>query len=149
MSGVARDELEGTAGMAEAPAGTGARAGLGALRVVLGLQIALGLLWGISMLFFAPVIVLGEPSGAHIEKIAIEGGAHLMLVVAAVLVWRAPRRSGDVLRLMIVLNGLWALTDLVYIPLLGLSEVDFYAKAAVNAGLAIGLAVTGRRAHLV
>ena len=41
---------------------------------------------------------------------------------------------------MIFLNGLWALTDLVYIPLLGLDEVDFYAKAVVNAVLAVGLA---------
>jgi hypothetical protein len=92
MRDVARGDLAGTAGTAgtagpaEARAGPGAGAGLGALRVVLGLQIALGLLWGVSMLFFAPGIVLGEPSGAHIEKIAIEGGAHLMLVVGAVLV---------------------------------------------------------------
>ena len=146
MSGATAGEA---AGGVEAPAGVGARAGLGALRAVLALQVVLGLLWGVSMLFFAPVIVLGEPSGAHIEKIAIEGGAHFMLVLGAVLVWRAPERSRDVLRLMIFLNALWALTDLVYIPLLGLSEVDFYAKAAVNAALAIGLAVTGRRAGIV
>ena len=101
------------------------------------------------MLFFAPVIVLGEPSGPHIEKIAIEGGAYLLLVLGAVLVWRDPWRSRDVLRLMIFLNALWAVTDLVYIPLLGLTDVDFYAKAAVNTGLAVGLAVAGRRAGIV
>ena len=98
------------------------------------------------MLFFAPVIVLGEPDGPHIEKIAMEGGAHLMLVFAAILVWRAPWRSRDVLLLMVFLNGLWTLTDLVYIPLLGLDAVDFYVKVAVNAVLALGLAIAGRRA---
>ena len=129
------------------------RAGEGAdlrfLRVMLGFQVALGLLWGVSMLFFARQIVLGEPDGPHIEKIAIEGAAHMMLVFAAVLVWRAPRRSRDVLLLMIFLNGLWTLTDLVYIPLLGLSEIDFYAKVVVNAFLAIGLALSARRARIL
>jgi hypothetical protein len=125
------------------------RTGLGLLRVVLALQVVLGLLWGISMLFFAPVIVLGDPSGPHIEKIAIEGGAHLMLVLAAILAWRAPWQSRDVLILMIFLNTVWALTDLVYIPLVNLTELDFYAKLVVNAGLAIGLAIAGRRAGIV
>ena len=37
------------------------------------------------------------------------------------------------------------MTDLVYIPLLGLSEIDFYAKVVVNAFLAVGLASAGRR----
>ena len=119
------------------------------LRLVLGLQIALGLLWGVSMLFFARQIVLGPPDGPHIEKIAMEGAAHMMLVFGALLVWRAPQRARDVLLLMIFLNGLWTLTDLVYIPLLGLSEIDFYAKVVVNAFLAIGLALSGRRAGLL
>jgi hypothetical protein len=44
------------------------------------------------------------------------------------------------------LNGVWALTDLVYIPLVHLTDVDFYAKVAVNTVLAVGLAVAGRRA---
>jgi hypothetical protein len=57
------------------------------------------------MLCFAPVIVLEDSSGPHIEKIAMEGGAHLMLVLAALLVWRTPLQSRDVLRLMIFLNG--------------------------------------------
>ncbi len=119
------------------------------LRVMLGLQVALGLLWGVSMLFFARQIVLGTPDGPHIEKIAMEGAAHMMLVFGAILVWRAPYRSRDVLLLMIFLNGLWTLTDLVYIPLLGLSEIDFYAKVIVNAVLAIGLALSGRRAGIL
>ena len=119
------------------------------LRIMLGLQIALGLLWGVSMLFFARQIVLGEPDGPHIEKIAMEGAAHMALVFGAVLVWRAPQRARDVLLLMVFLNGLWTLTDLVYIPLLGLSEIDFYAKVVVNAVLAIGLALSGRRAGLL
>ena len=119
------------------------------LRVMLGLQVALGLLWGVSMLFFARQIVLGTPDGPHIEKIAMEGAAHMMLVFGALLVWRAPYRSRDVLLLMIFLNGLWTLTDLVYIPLLGLSEIDFYAKVIVNAFLAIGLALSGRRAGIL
>jgi hypothetical protein len=123
--------------------------GLGFLRVMLGLQVALGLLWGISMLFFAPQIVMGDRSGPHIEKIAIEGGAHLMLVLAALLVWRAPRQSRDVLLLMIFLNAVWALTDLVYIPLVQLSALDFYVKLIVNASLAIGLAVASRRARVL
>jgi len=38
---------------------------------------------------------------------------------------------------------------LVYIPLLGLSEIDFYANVVVNAFLAIGLALSGRRAGLL
>lgn len=142
MSGAVNSEL----GAAQARTCEGSRAGLGLLRGVLGLQVALGLLWGISMLFFAPLIVLGDPSGPHVEKIAIEGGAHLMLVLAAVLVWRAPWQSRSVLLLMVFLNGLWALTDLVYIPLVQLTAVDFYVKAVVNAGLAIGLATAGRRA---
>jgi hypothetical protein len=33
--------------------------------------------------------------------------------------------------------------------LLGLSEIDFYAKAIVNAILAIGLALSGRRAGIL
>jgi hypothetical protein len=122
---------------------------LGFLRFMLGLQVALGLLWGISMLFFARQIVLGDPSGEHIEKIAMEGAAHLMLVLAAVLVWRAPQRARDVLLLMIFLNGLWTLTDLVYIPLVQLTALDFYVKTLVNAVLAIGLALAGRRAGLL
>jgi hypothetical protein len=101
------------------------------------------------MLFFAPLIVLGDPSGPHIEKIAIEGGAHLMLVLAAILVWRAPWQSRSVLLLMIFLNGVWTLTDLVYIPLVNLTALDFYVKVVVNAGLAIGLAVAGRRAGIL
>jgi hypothetical protein len=72
-----------------------------------------------------------------------------MLVFGAILVWRAPSRARDVLVLMIFLNALWTLTDLVYIPLLGLSEIDFYAKVVVNAILAIGLALAGRRAGLL
>jgi hypothetical protein len=119
------------------------------LRIMLGFQIALGLLWGVSMLFFARQIVLGAPDGPHIEKIAIEGAAHMMLVFGAFLVWRAPLRSRDALLMMIFLNGLWTLTDLVYIPLLGLSEIDFYAKVIVNAFLAIGLTLSGRRAGIL
>jgi hypothetical protein len=119
------------------------------LRIMLGLQVALGLLWGVSMLFFARQIVLGPPDGPHIEKIAMEGAAHMMLVFGAFLVWRAPYRARDVLLLMIFLNALWTLTDLVYIPLLGLSEIDFYAKVIVNAFLAIGLALSGRRAGIL
>jgi hypothetical protein len=128
--------------------GSGA-ADLRFLRVMLGLQIALGLLWGVSMLFFARQIVLGSASGPHIEKIAMEGAAHMALVFAALLVWRAPMRSRDLLMVMIFLNGLWTLTDLVYIPLLGLSELDFYAKVIVNAILAIGLFLSGRRAGIL
>ena len=119
------------------------------LRIMLGLQVILGLLWGVSMLFFARQIVLGAAEGPHIEKIAMEGAAHMMLVFGAILVWRAPGRARDVLLLMVFLNALWTLTDLVYIPLLGLSEIDFYAKVIVNAFLAIGLALSGRRAGLL
>ena len=119
------------------------------LRIVLVLQGALGLLWGVSMLFFARQIVLGSRDGPHIEKIAMEGVTHMALVFGAFLVWRAPRRSRDVLLLMIFINGLWTVTDLVYIPLLGLSEIDFYAKVIVNAILAVGLALAGRRAGIL
>ena len=119
------------------------------LRVMLGLQVILGLLWGISMLFFARQIVLGTAEAQHIEKIAMEGAAHLALVFAAILVWRAPARGREVLLVMIFLNALWTLTDLVYIPLLGLSDVDFYAKVLVNAVLAIGLTLSGRRAGIL
>ena len=126
-----------------------ARGDLRFLRVMLGLQIALGLLWGVSMLFFARQIVLGSPDGPHIEKIAMEGAAHMMLVFGAFLVWRAPYRARDTLLLMVFLNALWTLTDLVYIPLLNLSEIDFYAKVIVNAVLAIGLAPSGRRAGII
>ena len=119
------------------------------LRVMLGLQVVLGLLWGVSMLFFARQIVLGTADGPHIEKIAMEGAAHMALVFAAILVWRAPARDRDVLLVMIFLNALWTLTDLVYIPLLGLDEIDFYAKVIVNAFLAIGLALSGRRAGII
>jgi hypothetical protein len=116
---------------------------------MLGLQVLLGLLWGISMLFFAPMIVLGEGSGPHIEKIAVEGGAHMALVLGAVLVWRAPRATRDLLLVMIFLNAVWAFTDLVYIPLLSLTAIDFAVKLVVNAVLAVGLAVTGRRAGVI
>ena len=50
---------------------------------------------------------------------------------------------------MVFLNALWMLTDLVYIPLLGLSEIDFYVKVIVNAILAMGLALSGRRAGIL
>ncbi|HUR02364.1 MAG TPA: hypothetical protein VM347_07490, partial [Nonomuraea sp.] len=90
-----------------------------------------------------------DPSGQHIEKIALEGGAHMMLVLGAILVWRAPQQARGVLTLMIFLNVLWALTDLVYIPLLHLTDVDFFAKLLVNASLGIGLAIAGRRAAIV
>ena len=129
--------------------GTIARGDLRFLRVMLGLQVVLGLLWGVSMLFFARQIVLGSSEGPHIEKIAMEGAAHLALVFGAFLVWRAPYRSRDVLLVMIFLNALWTLADLVYIPILHLSEIDFYAKVIVNAVLAIGLALSGRRAGIL
>src|SRR2546428_8193527 len=116
---------------------------------VLGLQAAVGVLWGVSMLFFASAIVMGDRSGPHIEKIAMEGGAHLALVFSALLVIRDPHRGRDLLPVMIFLNGVWALTDAVYIPLLSLSSVDIAAKLAVNTALAIGLAITGRRAALI
>jgi hypothetical protein len=117
---------------------------------MLGFQVALGLLWAVSMLFFARQIVLdGDPSGAHIEKIAMEGAAHMMLVFGAFLVWREPRQARSALLLMIFLNALWTVTDLVYIPLLGLDEADFYAKTVVNAFLAIGLWISSRRAGIV
>jgi hypothetical protein len=141
--------MKTSAGQVEAIATEGSMADLRFLKVMLGLQIALGLLWGISMLFFARQIVLGASEGPHIEKIAMEGAAHLTLVFAAFLVWRAPSRSRDVLVLMIFLNALWTLTDLVYIPLLNLGEIDFYAKVIVNAFLAIGLALSGRRAGIL
>ncbi|MCC6314025.1 MAG: hypothetical protein IT337_08410 [Thermomicrobiales bacterium] len=123
--------------------------GIGFLRVMLGLQIALGLLWGISMLFFARQIVLTEASGAHIEKIALEGGAHFALVFGAILIWRAPQRGREVLMVLIFLNALWTITDLIYVPLLGLTETDFPAKIIVNAVLAIGLFIAGKRAALL
>lgn len=119
------------------------------LRVMLGLQVILGLLWGVSMLFFARQIVLQEASGPHLEKIAMEGAAHIALVFGAFLVWRNPQLNRGALLVMIFLNGLWTLTDLVYIPLLGLSEIDFYAKVVVNAILAVGLWLAGRRAALI
>jgi hypothetical protein len=138
-------ELEGSA----ARTASTPQAGWTFLRAVLALQVALGLLWGISMLFFARQIVQGPPAGPHIEKIAMEGAAHMTLVVGALLVWRAPRRARDVLLLMVFLNSLWTLTDLVYIPLVGLDAVDFPAKVVVNAVLAISLAAAGRRAGLL
>jgi hypothetical protein len=141
--------MQGAIGQVEEQAGWTALSGTRLLRGVLAAQIVLGLVWGISMLFFAPVIVIGDSSGPHIEKIAIEGGAHLMLVFAAILVWRAPRASRGVLLLMVFLNALWAATDAVYIPLLGLTQVDFGVKLAVNACLALGLAVAGRRAAIL
>jgi hypothetical protein len=119
------------------------------LRVMLVLQIVLRLLWGVSMLFFARQIVLQEASGPHLEKIAMEGAAHFALVFGAILVWRNPALNRGALLVMIFLNGLWTLTDLAYIPLLGLSELDFYAKVIVNAILAVGLWLAGRRAAII
>ncbi|MCC7022774.1 MAG: hypothetical protein IT338_08100 [Thermomicrobiales bacterium] len=119
------------------------------LQVMLALQVILGLLWGISMLFFAQAIAMGNTSGEHIEKIALEGAAHMMLVFGAILVWRDPYGSRSALLMMIFLNALWTLTDLVYVPLLGLTATDFPAKIIVNAILAIGLAWSGRRAGVI
>jgi hypothetical protein len=130
-------------------AGASARSNLGFLHLMLGLQIALGLLWGVSMLFFAKQIVLNDSSDEHIEKIAMEGAAHFALVFGAILVWRAPRRAEAALWMMVFLNALWTLTDLVYIPVLGLDGLDFYAKTIVNAFLAIGLFFAGRRAGIL
>jgi hypothetical protein len=79
----------------------------------------------------------------------MEGAAHMTLVLAAILVWRAPARSRDVLLLMVFLNGLWTLADLVYIPLVNLDELDFFVKVVVNAVLAIGLAVAGWRTGIL
>ena len=141
--------MDGALEAAEPRTGGVPRAGLRFLRVVLALQVALGLLWGVSMLFFARQIVLGDGSGPHVEKIAMEGAAHLMLVFGAVLVWRAPQRARDVLLLMVFLNALWTLTDLVYIPLVDLDELDFYVKTVVNATLALGLAAAARRAGIL
>jgi len=50
---------------------------------------------------------------------------------------------------MVFLNLLWALTDLVYIPLFALTAVDFTAKLIVNASLGLGLAVAAKRAGLL
>ena len=127
-----------------------ARADTRLLRVELVLQILLGLLWGISMLFFAEMISLGDKSGNHIEKIALEGGAHFMLVFGAVLVWRSMNQQARLALLMMVfLNALWAVTDLVYIPLFSLTAIDFTVKLIVNAALAILLYLGGRRAALI
>jgi hypothetical protein len=142
-------------GVADAVATTTTRsgqrsfAGVRTLQLALVAQIGLGLVWGISMLFFAGPIALSDPSGPHIEKIALEGGAHFALVFGAVLVWRAPHRSRDLLLVMIFLNALWAVTDAVYIPLLHLTAVDFYAKLIVNAGLAIALAAGAWRGRIL
>ncbi|MEA2597142.1 MAG: hypothetical protein QOF01_3611 [Thermomicrobiales bacterium] len=141
--------MSGALEAAELRTGGVPRPGLRLLRVVLALQVALGLLWGVLMLVFARQIVLGEGSGPHVEKIAMEGAAHLALVFGAVLVWRAPWRARDVLLLMIFLNALWTLADFVYIPLVDLNELDFYVKVVVNAALAVGLAVAGRRAGIL
>ena len=141
--------MDNALGAAEQRTGEMPLAGLRFLRVMLALQVVLGLLWGVSMLFFAKQIVLQDASGPHIEKIAMEGAAHMALVLGAILVWRAPQRARDVLLLMVFLNGLWTLTDLAYIPLVDLSELDFYAKVVVNGALAIGLAVAGRRAGIL
>jgi len=119
------------------------------LRVALVLQVLLGLLWGVSMLFFASTIVLGEASGGHIEKIALEGGAHFMLVFGAILVWRWPQEGRLALMMMIFLNALWAVTDVVYIPLFNLTAIDFAVKLGVNALLAIILFAGGRTAKIV
>jgi hypothetical protein len=141
--------MNGALDATDARAGVIAPTDLRFLRIVLALQIVLGLLWGISMLFFAKQIVLGEGVGPHVEKIAMEGAAHMTLVFGAILVWRAPRRARDVLLLMVFLNALWTLADLVYIPLVNLDELDFYVKVVVNAILAVGLAVAGRRAGIL
>ena len=141
--------MDGARETADPRAGEIAPDDLRFLRIVLALQILLGLLWGVSMLFFAKQIVLGDEAGPHIEKIAMEGAAHMTLVFGAILVWRSPRRSRDVLLMMIFLNGLWTLTDLVYIPLVDLDELDFYVKVVVNAALTVGLAVAGRRTGIV
>jgi hypothetical protein len=119
------------------------------LRGALILQVALGLLWGISMLFFAPAIALGDRSGPRIEKIAMEGGGHFLLVFGAILVWRSPQEARLPLLMMIFLNALWAITDLVYIPLFALSAIDFVVKLLVNAVLAVSLAVGGRLARII
>jgi hypothetical protein len=126
-----------------------ASSGLRFLRAVLAAQVTLGLVWGISMLFFASQIALGDRSGPHIEKIAMEGGAHFTLVFGAILVWRFPHESRLALLMMIFLNAIWAVTDLVYIPLFALTAIDFSVKLVVNAALAVGLAVAGRRAGIV
>ena len=131
------------------PEASGAPRGVRFLRAVLAAQIVLGLLWGISMLFFASAIVLGDRSGPHIEKIAMEGGAHFTLVLGAILVWRFPREARLALLMMIFLNAVWAVTDLVYIPLFALTAIDFAVKLVVNALLAVGLAVAGRRARII
>jgi len=128
---------------------TAAQSDMRVLRVVLAAQIALGLLWGVSMLFFAQAIALGDRSGPHIEKIAMEGGAHFALVFGAVLAWRMPRESRPVLLMMIFLNAMWALTDLVYIPLYALTAIDFGVKLVVNLALCLGLGVGARRARLI
>ena len=133
----------------EVRAGAATESSLGFLHLMLGLQIALGLLWGVSMLFFAKQIVLNNNSDEHIEKIAMEGAAHFALVFGAILVWRAPRRAESALWMMVFLNALWTLTDLVYIPVLGLNGLDFYAKTIVNAILAIGLFIAGQRAGIL
>jgi hypothetical protein len=134
---------------ARSAAATAARSDLRILRGVLAAQIVLGLLWGISMLFFAQAIALGDRSGPHIEKIAIEGGAHFALVVGAILVWRSPSEGRLALLMMTFLNLLWAVTDLVYIPLYGLTAIDFAVKLVVNAALGIALLVAGRRARIL
>jgi hypothetical protein len=126
-----------------------AASGVRLLRAVLAAQVVLGLLWGISMLFFASAIALGDRSGPHIEKIAIEGGAHFTLVLGAILVWRYPREARLALLMMIFLNVIWAVTDAVYIPLFALTAIDFGVKLVVNAALAVGLAVAGRRAGII
>jgi hypothetical protein len=50
---------------------------------------------------------------------------------------------------MIFLNALWAVTDLVYIPVFQLTAVDFSVKLVVNMLLAVGLAWSGWRAGIL
>src|SRR5260370_22500243 len=101
------------------------------------------------MLFFARAIALGDASGPHVEKIAIAGGAHFALVFGAVLAWRSPTEARLLLLTMIFLYALWAVTDLLYIPLYALTAIDFGVKLVVTAALAVGLAVAGRRSRII
>ena len=67
----------------------------------------------------------------------------------AILVWRSPQEARLPLLMMIFLNALWAITDLVYIPLFALSAIDFVVKLLVNGVLAVSLAVGGRLARII
>ncbi len=97
-----------------------------------------------------PVVGIPEPPPSHLVFVRLLGAAYVALVSGYALAWRAPARHPGAILVGIVSNGLASVVILGvgasggYATWSVLGSVYIWTSAALTAGLAAALAVTGR-----